>query len=89
MHLKLKASYTSGLRPHLTQVKPAYNIASEEPLEYQAVSKKKNRHMQVKPAYNIASEEPLLLCDCIFPSDLVNFQASTLNPKPSGLNPQT
>ena len=28
----------------------------------------------VKPAYNIASEEPLLLCDCIFPADIVNFQ---------------
>ena len=30
---------------------------------------------RVKPAYNIASEEPLLLCDCKFPADLVNFQA--------------
>jgi tRNA pseudouridine(38-40) synthase len=28
----------------------------------------------VKPAYNIASEEPLLLCDCIFPGDLINWQ---------------
>lgn len=27
-----------------------------------------------KPAYNIASEEPLLLCDCIFPSDLISWQ---------------
>jgi hypothetical protein len=43
--------------------------------------------MQVKPAYNIASEEPLLLCDCIFPSDLVNFQASTLSPRPSDPQP--